>query len=238
MNQEPLPIYDPDGCEIIDHQRVPGDEGVVYLTWDGTLFSIVVNGRQLMDTDDHSSEDALANLACDRLADLEGAHILVGGLGMGFTLAAALKRVGAEGTVTVAELMASVVRWNREYVGEPSGHPLRDPRARVIVGDVGAVMEDSEARWDAILLDVDKGPDPLTHPENGLLYSREGLKAAHAALRPGGILAIWSVGSDSKFTGRLRKTGFTVELVRHEDERHAEEDPRDQHVIWLARKAG
>ena len=222
---------------IIDQQDVPGDETTLFLCRRGSEYAIHVDGRELMGNRQHGSEDALADLAMDRL-ECEAPRVLVGGLGMGFTLAAALRRVGERGEVTVAELMSKVVSWNREYLGGAAGHPLRDPRAKVYLGDVGDLVESPPAPWDAILLDVDNGPDPLTHPENGWLYSREGLKAAHAALRPGGILAIWSVGSDSKFTGRLRKTGFTVELVRHEDERHVEEDPRDQHVIWLARKAG
>ena len=144
--------------DFVDREPVPDDDGMLYLVVRGNEYAIHVDGRELMTTRLHGSEDALSDLACDRLAALDDARILIGGLGMGFTLAAALRRVGEAGRVTVAELLPAVVRWNREYVGRAAGHPLRDPRVEVYVGDVGDLVERPPARWSAILLDVDNGP--------------------------------------------------------------------------------
>ena len=220
--------------ESIDQESVPDDDGTIYLIARGSEFVIHVDGRELMSNRMHGSEDALAELAADRLERLEDARFLVGGLGMGFTLAAALRRVGAAGSVTVAELMPAVVRWNRETVGKAAGHPLLDPRAVVYQGDVGDLVEKAPAPWSAILLDVDNGPAALSRPNNGWLYTRQGLKAARAALISGGVLGIWSASGNDSLTGRLRKAGYEVEVIHHTEEGRPTPDDSGTHVLWMA----
>lgn len=232
----------------VDQDDVPDDDGTMYLMSRGSEFVIVANDRELMSNRMHGSEDALADLACDRLAQLDDARILVGGLGMGFTLAAVLRRIGPSGEGVVAELIPAVVRWNQEYVGRAAGHPLRDPRARVHLGDVADVIEDASAHssarssahasahWSAILLDIDNGPTALTRPGNGWLYTKEGLSVAHDALIPGGILGIWSAASNKSFTRRLRGTGFEVEMLEYTEDGRPTPDDSGTHVLWMARR--
>ncbi|MFK7895234.1 MAG: hypothetical protein AB8G23_05340 [Myxococcota bacterium] len=215
---------------------MPDDEGTMYLMRRGSEFVIVANDRELMSNRLHGSEDALADLACDRLVELDDARILVGGLGMGFTLAAVLRRIGRSGEGVVAELIPAVVRWNEEYVGRAAGHPLQDPRARVHVGDVTDVIEDSSAEWSAILLDIDNGPTALTRPGNGWLYTKEGLRVAYEALIPGGILGIWSAANSKSFTRRLRATGFEVEMLEYTEDGRPTPDDSGTHVLWMARR--
>ncbi len=223
--------------ECIDHEAVPDDNGTLYLMARGGEYAIHVNGRELMGSGLHGSEDALAHLACDRLQNLDAARILVGGLGMGFTLAAVLRRLGPDGHATVAELMPAVVRWNREWLGRAAKHPLRDPRVQVYLGDVGDLVEQPPAPWDAILLDVDNGPRSLTRPTNGWLYTPQGLVAARKALAPGGVLGIWSAWSDGSLTRRLRGSGFEVEVLRHSEPRRPTADESGTHVLWMARRS-
>ena len=169
----------------------------------------------------HGSEKALAELACARLQGRPNPRLLVGGLGMGFTLAAALKTVGPD---------AEVVSWNRTLIGEPAGHPLRDPRSRVYIGDVGNLIREESAGFDAILMDVDNGPEALVRRENDWLYGPAGLQATRNALRPSGVLAIWSVSADRSFSKRLQQAGFdTTEHIVHAH--RAGKGPR--HHIWI-----
>jgi spermidine synthase len=151
---------------------------------------------------------------------------------MGFTLAAALRHVGDQAQVVVAEIVPAVVTWNRGPLGEPAGHPLQDPRVTVREGDVARILMAGQQAYDAILLDVDNGPEGLTRKENDWLYSMDGLNAAYAALRPQGVLAVWSAGPDQAFLQRLRKVGFEVEEVRVRA--HGSKGAR--HIIWLARR--
>ncbi len=224
--------------DLIDHEPVPNEDGTIYLVQRGREFVIHVDGRELMGNREHGSEDALADLACNRLSAeaLADARILVGGLGMGFTLAAALRRVGPGAAVTVAEIMPAVVRWNREYVGKAAGHPLRDERTVVYQGDVGDLVEVPPHPWHAILLDVDNGPRSLTRPTNAWLYSKQGLRAAIAALHPGGVLAIWSAAGNPALTTRLRKAGFEVEVLFYTEEGRPTPDGSGVHVVWRAVK--
>ena len=222
--------------DLIDYEDVPDDDGTLFLVSRGSEYVIHVNGRELMSNRLHGSEDALADFACDRLAELDDARILVGGLGMGFTLAAALRRVGPNARVTVAELLPAVVRWNREYCGRASRHPLSDPRTEVYVGDVGDLVETPPARWSAILLDVDNGPGALTRPNNGWLYTRHGLQSARDALVPGGILGIWSARPDSALNSRLRKVGFEVEVLPFHEPGRPTHDDRGIDTLWMARR--
>lgn len=177
----------------------------------GAEFSIRVGPHELMNSRVHASEEALAEVACSRLADRETARILIGGLGMGFTLAAVLSRVGRRAIVEVAELVPAVVGWNRDEMAEINGAALADPRVTVREGDVTALIRGERSGWDAILLDVDNGPSALTSKANDRLYGAAGLKSAHDALRPRGILAVWSADHDPAFTRRLKQAAFAVE---------------------------
>jgi len=197
----------------------------------GVDFSIRVEKTgELMNSRSHHSEDALAELACDVIADRPGARLLVGGLGMGFTLAAALARCRPDAVIRVAELLPAVVRWNREYLGIVSGFPLDDPRVTVLEQDVGKIMREQRGGYDAIMLDVDNGPDAFTCGDNDSLYGLRGLNAAYQALTPGGVLTVWSAFPDDAFTRRMMKVGFQVSQQRVRAHRN-QADKR--HTIWI-----
>ena len=215
---------------LLDTTQVPGNGGELRLYQGGDQFSIRVQGRgELMNSRVHGSEVTLAEQACGRLVDRRNARLLIGGLGMGFTLAAALRQVGEQAQLVVAELVPAVVAWNRGVLGAVAGHPLQDPRVVVREEDVARFLRAEPQVYDAILLDVDNGPEGLTRKENDWLYSMSGLNAAYAALRPQGILAVWSAGPDADFLQRLRKVGFGVDevLVRAHGAKGA------RHVIWV-----
>ncbi|MDR3376674.1 MAG: spermidine synthase [Ancalomicrobiaceae bacterium] len=201
----------------------------------GTEFSIMLGANELMNSRLSGSEEALASLVCAELDGRPQTKMLIGGLGMGFTLRAALKGLDESAQVTVAELVPSVVTWARGPMAEVFGACLSDPRVHVHHGDVGEVIRAGALSWDAILLDVDNGPDGLTRQGNDALYSVAGLRAAWQALRPGGILSVWSAASDVAFTRRLKQTGFAVAEVptRANGKRGGA-----RHMIWMATKAG
>lgn len=219
--------------ETIGTASIPGKGSELRLLQRNDEFSIRISGTpgELMNTRLHGSEDALAELACRRVADRPQARVLVGGLGMGFTLAAALKALGADAEVVVAELVPGVVEWNRGPLGTAAGNPLADPRTRVSIGDVGELLRSEPGGFDAIMLDVDNGPEGLTRRENDWLYSPEGLATAQQALRPDGVLAVWSAGQDPAFTERLRRVGLLVETVTVRAQRPGK---GARHCIWLA----
>lgn len=196
--------------------------------WDEHI-AISVGGRSLMSSHEHGSEDELGRVVAERIAGLAAPRVLIGGLGLGYTLRAALDALPAKARVVVAELVPAVVRWNRGEHGALAGRPLADPRVRVIVGDVGKVIA-RRAKYDAILLDVDNGPDALTHEDNARLYKRAGLARAHAALAHGGTLAVWSAFPSRTFTTWLREVGFEVEQRRATPTTPG--GPR--YYIWLA----
>ena len=175
---------------------------------------ILADGKPLMSSRMHGSEEALATFGCDRARAMEEPCVLVGGLGMGFTLRATLDLLPKEATVVVAELLPAIVEWNREFLGELAGHPLRDRRVKVALGDVGATLRESKNRFDAVLLDVDNGPIAFAQSGNGSLYGDAGLTTAKSALREEGVYAVWSAWDDTKFQHRLRHNGFTVETHR------------------------
>jgi spermidine synthase len=211
---------------------IPGTKIELQLYQSGELFSIKIPGRgDLMNSRMHGSEKALAELACEKLGHPPAPRLLIGGLGMGFTLAAALRAVGPDAEVVVAELVPEVVEWNRTVIGAPAGHPLADPRSRVYVGDVGDVIRQTVGGFDAILMDVDNGPEGLVRRENDWLYGAEGLRAARSALRARGVLAVWSASPDRAFSKRLQDAGFAVDehVVRPH---RAGKGPR--HTIWIA----
>jgi len=218
---------------LLDSAQLPGNGGELCLYRRGDEFSIKITGRgELMNSRVHGSEDALAEQTCARLVDCLKPRLLIGGLGMGFTLAAALRHVGDTAQVVVAELAPAVVAWNRGPLGECAGHPLQDPRVMVREQDVARVLKAGQQVYDAILLDVDNGPEGLTRRENDWLYGMSGLNAAYAALRPQGLLAVWSAGPDRDFSQRLCKVGFEVDEVRVRA--HGSKGAR--HIIWLARR--
>ncbi|MCK7551275.1 spermidine synthase [Marinobacter goseongensis] len=219
--------------ELLGTATIPGKGTRLRLLQRNDEFSIKIAGTtgELMNSRLHGSEDALATLACERLADHPAPRVLIGGLGMGFTLAAALQSLGDSAEVTVAELVPEVEAWNRGPLGSAAGYPLHDPRARVHVGDVVQLIRDSASTFDAILLDIDNGPEGLTRKENDWLYTTAGIEAAHAALRPDGILAYWSAGQDPAFTERLKRAGLSVDPVTVRAHRPGK---GARHVIWLA----
>lgn len=219
--------------EEIDRANISGHAGAVILLRRGSEFSIRTAGAELMNSRVHGSEDALAELTCRRLKRNSGQKILIGGLGMGFTLAAALGQSEPDTRITVAELIPAVVRWNRTHLGYLAGMPLDDPRVSVVEEDVGEIIRKRKSTWDAILLDVDNGPAGLTRKANDRLYGRSGLKTALSALRRGGILAVWSSGANEAFTRRLRQAGFKTETV---SVRARKSGKGARHTIWLAGK--
>lgn len=197
---------------------------------DDFFIKISSGGGELMSTRKHGSEDALGALPCRKLRNRDSARVLIGGLGMGFTLAAVLSEVGEQAEVTVAELIPEVVEWNRGPLGERSGYPLNDPRTKVYLGDVAKLLQAQRGYFDVIALDVDNGPEGLTQSANDWLYSTAGIIAAQEALTPEGILAYWSAGPDQAFHDRLRRCGFLVEekIVFAHGKKGA------RHMIWLA----
>lgn len=218
--------------ELVGTAKVPG--GVeLRLVRHGDDHMIMVDNNELMSSRVGGSEEALAVMTCDRLGANASPHLLIGGYGMGFTLRAALARIGNGGRATVAELVPEIIAWARGPMAALTAGCLDDPRVRLLSGDVATEIKTSTARYDAILLDVDNGPSGLVRAENDGLYSAKGLAAAKAALRPGGILAIWSAAPDAAFTRRLKTVGFTVEeaTVRA---RSNGKGPR--HTIWFAKR--
>lgn len=189
----------PDGGELTLHRR-------------GRDYVIRVDGRELM-SNRSDSEEAMARIALDRLGARVAPRILVGGLGMGFTARAALDALPADAELVIAELVPALVAWNRGVLAELAGRPLEDPRVRLEIADVARVIDRAPARFDAILLDVDNGPQALTRPANRALYSDAGLARARRALRPGGLLVVWSAARDPGFERRLRRGGEEVEIV-------------------------
>jgi spermidine synthase len=203
------------------------------LTRRANEYIILANGKSLMSSRMHGSEEALAILACRRVQTLKEPCVLVGGLGMGFTLRATLDFLPPDAIVEVAELVPAVVDWNRGPLGPLAGHPLKDRRVRVHVGDVAVTLGAGPGRFDAVLLDVDNGPAAFTSSDNARLYDDRGLAAARAALKIGGVLAVWSARDDRKFEQRLRYGGFTVEVERVRA-RLKKGGPR--HTIFLGHK--
>jgi spermidine synthase len=211
---------------------VPNTKVEMRLYRSGELFSIKIPGRgDLMNSRMHGSERALAVLACERLRAVAKPRVLIGGLGMGFTLAAALENLGPQASIVVAELVPEVVEWNRAWLGALAGAPLDDPRSEIYVGDVADLIRREPDGFDAILMDVDNGPEAMVRRENAWLYGESGLRATRTALREPGVLAVWSASADRDFTVRLGRAGFAVRehVVRPH---RAGKGPR--HHIWIA----
>jgi spermidine synthase len=221
------------GHELVGIAQVP--DGVeLRLMRRGDEFTIVLERNELMNTRVSNSEEALATMTSERLGIREDSEWLVGGYGMGFTLRAALKALGADATLTVAEIVPEIIEWARGPMEALTAGCLEDPRVVLVNDDVAMLIDSARDAYDAILLDVDNGPDGLVRRVNDCLYSNNGLLAAKLALRARGILAIWSAHTDSNFTKRLQKAGFEVEVVRV---RSRPNGKGAQHVIWFAQKA-
>ncbi|MBB5686366.1 spermidine synthase [Sphingobium boeckii] len=218
--------------ELIDTAQIPqGDE--LRLFRRGDDFMIVLDRNELMNSRMSGSEEALATMTCERLSARKAPHLLIGGYGMGFTLRAALAETPADARLTVVELVPEILEWARGPMHVLTAGCLDDPRVSLIEGDVAAEIGAARGVYDAILLDVDNGPDGLTRNRNDGLYSARGLAAAKAALKPGGVLAVWSAAPDKPFAQRLRDAGFlTDEVVVRA--RSNGKGPR--HVIWFAAK--
>src|SRR5688572_20209943 len=218
--------------ELLGETRTP-DGTDMKLTRRGNEYIILANGKSLMSSRMHGSEEALAQFACRRARTLEQPRVLVGGLGMGFTLRATLDLLPRDAEVVVAELVPTVVEWNRDILGSLAEHPLKDRRVRVDVRDVAMTLRSAVSQFDAVLLDVDNGPTAFTAETNSGVYDDRGLAAAREALKTGGVLAVWSARDDRKFEQRLRYNGFRVE-VKHVRSRLKKGGVR--HVIFLGHK--
>jgi len=199
--------------QLLGQAHMP-DGSDIRLTLRDDEYVILLDRQPLMTSRAHESEDALATTACQHIRRVRRPHVLVGGLGMGFTLRASLDALPAGATVTVAELVPEVVAWNRGPLAPLAGHPLDDPRVRIALGDVGRTLRANRDRFDGILLDVDNGPAALTGTANDGLYDDEGVATGFAALRAGGVLAVWSAAGDPTFERRLRQHGFITQVDR------------------------
>lgn len=215
----------------LDSAAIPGDGGELRLKQRGAEFSIMLGPIELMNSRLKGSEEALATLSWERIKGRSNPTMLIGGLGMGFTLRAALASLPQEARITVAELVPAVVEWARGPMADIHQGGLDDPRVDVHIGDVGALIRSHTCQYDAILLDVDNGPDGLTRASNDSLYDMAGLNAAKMALRPKGVLAVWSSAPDAAFTRRLRQIGFSAEevSVRANGKRGGA-----RHTLWFA----
>jgi spermidine synthase len=219
----------------IDTARVPGADIELRLMRRGEEFSMMLGQNELMNSRLSGSEEALATLTCKKIEAVKRPHLLVGGLGMGFTLRAALAVLGSQARITVAELVPAVIAWANGPMADLFGESLTDPRASIREADVVDVIKTSPSAFDAILLDVDNGPEALIRKANDALYDRNGLQAIRRALRPGGILAVWSSGPNIAFTKRLRAADFDVNEV---GVRATTKRSGAHHVIWFATKTG
>ena len=218
--------------ERIDSATLPNGD-VVTLDRRGEEYVIRVAGFELMSSRQHGSEELLAELAIANARVPRIASVLVGGLGMGFTLRAVLELLPADAHVTVAELLPEVVKWNETHLGDLAGQPLDDPRVTVVLADVADLLRGSADGYDLILLDTDNGPEGTTQDANEWLYGAAGLAATRSSLRPGGVLAVWSTFPSETFTKRLTQAGYNVEthFVRSRGKKG------NRHVIWVARRS-
>ena len=220
--------------ELLGRTRTPDGDELTFMR-QNTEYLISANGRSLMSSRVYGSEVSLAVLGCERARTLAAPCVLVGGLGMGFTLRSVLDLLPPAATVVVSELLAAVVEWNRGPLGALTDYPVNDPRVTIDVADIATTLRASPRRFDAILLDVDNGPAAFTSPSNARLYGAGGLAAFRAALADDGVLAVWSAGDDPRFRRRLRDGGFTARVERVRG-RAAKGGPR--HTVFLAQNTG
>jgi spermidine synthase len=219
---------------LLERASMPGG-GELRLARRGTEFSIMLGDNELMNSRLSGSEDALARISCAKIRERQKPRVLIGGLGMGFTLRAALAQLGTDAMVTVAEVAPAVVSWARGPLAGIFAGSLADQRVSIYEGDVGDLIWSDPAKYDAILLDVDNGPEGMTRRANDSLYSRAGLNAARVALTKRGVLAVWSSGPNRDFAYRLRRSGFNVEerVVRANSSGRGA-----RHIIWIGTSGG
>ena len=220
--------------EKLDTARIPDTDDQLRLMRRGKEFSIMLGTNELMNSRLSGSEAALATLAAKKIETVAKPHVLIGGLGMAFTLRAALDAFGNNAQIVQVELVPAVVAWARGPMAEIFGDSLSDPRVTIREADVAEIIRSHRLKFDAILLDVDNGPEGLTRKANDALYSSAGLKAAYTTLRPGGVLAVWSSGPNPAFAKRLRGASFEVNEV---NVRATGKGGGARHVIWIAMKA-
>ena len=218
---------------LIDTAIMPDGGGELRLKQRGTEFSIMLGTIELMNSRLSGSEEALARLSHERIRTRSRPHMLIGGLGMGFTLRAALAELPLDARITVGELVPAVVAWARGPMAAVFAGCLDDARVTIREGDVGRLIQSATGDYDAILLDVDNGPEGLTRRANDDLYSVAGLREARKALRPNGVLSVWSSAPDAAFTRRLKQAGFVVEEL---SVRASTKGRGARHVIWMATK--
>ncbi len=219
--------------QSVARAQTPDGEHELGLFRRGAEFVIRVDGRDLMNSRVHFSEEAMAELACAELQATTAPHVLVGGLGMGFTLAACLRSLPADATIEVLELVQEVIEWNQGPLAHLAGSPLADPRVQAHARDVRERISSSHDEFDAILLDVDNGPSAMSQSQNQSLYSSAGLKRVVRALKPGGVFSVWSAGADTRFTNRLNSCGMSA------NPHWVRARPGNKgaaHCVWIARK--
>ena len=226
-----------DPCEVKPWEKLAKanapDGELLELRRRGHEYLIYAGGYDLMSSEDDASSIALSEFGCAHICAANAPRVLIGGLGMGYTLRAALDLLGPDAKVEVAELVPAVVEWNREWLGTLAGNPLDDRRSELIVGDVRKAIRTAQKSYDAVLLDVDNGPDALAHNQNDGLYSQRGISEAYDALKPGGVFGVWSFDDDAGFTKRLKKQGFVVATHKVS----ASKKGRGRfHQIWTARR--
>ena len=220
--------------KLLSRSKTPDNKSELILYQRDTEYSIRVNGQELMNSRMFGSEMMLAELSCPEIAERKNANVLIGGLGMGYTLSAALRLLHPDADVLLAELVPLVVEWNRNVLGSLAGDPLKDSRVTVVIEDVINIINNNTSAFDAILLDVDNGPDSLTQEGNDELYSMSGVSMIHRALRPGGVVAVWSSSPDKGFVQRLNRSSFHV-LEKKVRGRTHKKGPI--HTIWIATKS-
>jgi spermidine synthase len=229
-NQREIPVIP---WKLVDTADVPGGGEQLRLMQRGAEFTIKLGQNELMSSRRYGSEEALATLSCARIKARPAPRLLIGGLGMGFTLRAALKVLGPQARITVAELVPAVIAWARGPMADLSGASLADPRADIREVDVVQLIAAGRGAYDAILLDVDNGPEGLTRKSNDALYDLAGLRAAFTALSPAGVLAVWSSYPDDSFAPRLREAGFVAEEIKIRATGRGSSGGA-RHVIWMA----
>ncbi|MCE2899710.1 MAG: spermidine synthase [Gemmatimonas sp.] len=215
--------------EKLGEATTPDGTRMVLYRHDGA-YLIRADGVELMSTRRHLSEDRLAEVACEPLREATGARVLIGGLGLGFTMRAALRQLAADAEVVVAELLAEVIAWNANPAYDLSAEAMQDPRVRIVHDDVVRVLRDNPAGFDAIMLDTDNGPEGMIMAENGRLYAQRGIRDTVAALRPGGRIVYWSVADDPRFAGQLEYAGLVVQVLRV----RAHDTSGPMHTLYVA----
>ena len=223
--------------QLLGRAQTPGGGADLVLYQRDSEFSLKADNRELMNSRVHGSEEAMARLGCQDLAKHPGARVLIGGLGMGYSVRTALDILGEDARVVVAELAPAVVEWNRGVLADLAGRPLEDRRAELHEADVVQLIRAARGDYDAIMLDVDNGAEAMVRKGNNWLYSLPGLSATYAALRRGGVLATWSAGPQPAFVRRVRRAGFEVEEFKVRARGGSNRRGGAHHVVWIATRA-